>query len=246
MRKTTVIIFLIIISCLFFLRKVEASIYLAQTSGDIDKITEDLDCGQVNQQCCAAGIKTAKPSIQAPNLPLIQGFVDLIYSLVNSGSGLFDKLITNSEDLSNSWFQRPECYEGGVAIKNGSDCVCAKKEDYSIVVLCQGIGSKKELTDCISCIDHGFWTGIGCIDYKLENFIKDKVFGWGIGLAGMISLLCIIFAAFQLQTSVGNPEKIKKAQQLLTSCITGLILIIFSIFILRLIGVSILRIPGFN
>ena len=41
-------------------------------------------------------------------------------------------------------------------------------------------------------------------------------------------------------------EKIKKAQDLLTSCIMGLMLIIFAVFILRLVGVNILRIPGFS
>ena len=39
---------------------------------------------------------------------------------------------------------------------------------------------------------------------------------------------------------------LKKAQELITSCIMGLMLIIFSIFILRLIGVDILKIPGFE
>ena len=79
-----------------------------------------------------------------------------------------------------------------------------------------------------------------------KRFIEETIFGLGIGLAGMVSLLCIIYAAFTMQSSQGNPEKIKKAQELLTSCIMGLILIIFSVFILRLIGVSILRIPGFS
>jgi len=68
----------------------------------------------------------------------------------------------------------------------------------------------------------------------------------GIGLAGLIALLCIIYAAFMIQISSGNPERIKKAQELLTSCIMGLMLIIFSVFILRLIGVDILKIPGFT
>ena len=49
-----------------------------------------------------------------------------------------------------------------------------------------------------------------------------------------------------MQTSQGNPEKLKKAQEMLTSCIMGLMLIIFSVLILRLIGVDILKIPGFN
>jgi len=48
-----------------------------------------------------------------------------------------------------------------------------------------------------------------------------------------------------MQSSQGNPEKLKKAQEMITSCIMGLMLIIFSVFILKLIGVNILKIPGF-
>jgi hypothetical protein len=92
----------------------------------------------------------------------------------------------------------------------------------------------------------GIWTSIGCISSDLKGFISQTLLSWGIGLAGIIALLCIIYSAFQMQTSQGNPEKIKKAQELLTSCIMGLMLIIFSIFILKLIGVNILKIPGFQ
>jgi len=49
-----------------------------------------------------------------------------------------------------------------------------------------------------------------------------------------------------MQSSQGNPEKLKKSQDMITSCIMGLMLIIFSIFILKLIGVDILKIPGFS
>ena len=40
--------------------------------------------------------------------------------------------------------------------------------------------------------------------------------------------------------------ELKSGQQLLTSAVAGLIMLIFSIFILRIIGVDILKIPGFG
>ena len=92
----------------------------------------------------------------------------------------------------------------------------------------------------------GVWSGIGCVKTNVREFIQDTLFRLGIGLAGGLALLCIIYSAFMMQTSQGNPEKLKKAQEMLTSCIMGLMLIIFSVLILRLIGVDILKIPGFN
>jgi len=112
---------------------------------------------------------------------------------------------------------------------------------------CKSQSKASEQISCLNCAKNGgVWSGLGCIQTESKRFIEETIFGLGIGLAGMVSLLCIIYAAFTMQSSQGNPEKIKKAQELLTSCIMGLILIIFSVFILRLIGVSILRIPGFS
>jgi len=47
-------------------------------------------------------------------------------------------------------------------------------------------------------------------------------------------------------TSRGDPNQLKAGQELLTSAISGLLLLIFSLVILRIIGVDILNIPGFS
>lgn len=132
--------------------------------------------------------------------------------------------------------------------KNPGKCICTPSEVSIFKVLCSRITSTDEQTACSNCIKDGggIWSGIGCLSTDIPTLVKDKILGVGLGFAGMFALLCIIYAAFRLQTSQGNPEKIKKAQELLTSCIMGLMLIIFSVFILRLIGVDILKIPGFN
>ncbi len=129
---------------------------------------------------------------------------------------------------------------------------------YSLVGLCDRIENKNEQQACKKCIDFdpvtktynkeggGLWTGIGCVKTTFSKFVQETLLGFSVGIAGLIALLCIIYSAFNIQISAGNAEKVKKAQELLTSCIMGLMLIIFSIFILRLIGVEILRIPGFG
>ncbi|MBI4004598.1 hypothetical protein HY358_00510 [Candidatus Roizmanbacteria bacterium] len=142
-----------------------------------------------------------------------------------------------------------------------SSCFCEPKKDEDLAALrdlCArvGKGEKGEREECLKCIAGrdeegkpkigGVWTGLGCVSSDFSGFVKNTLLSWGIGLAGIFALLCVMYAAFTLQTSRANPEKIKKAQELLTSCIMGLLLIIFSVFILRLIGVTILRIPGFS
>lgn len=131
-----------------------------------------------------------------------------------------------------------------------ANCLCVSTEDKPTpVYLCNKyLAGKKEYGACVGCAGGGgIWSAMGCIYMNdMSTFFQKNVFGLGIGLAGTVSLLCIIYSAFMMQTSRGNPEKIKKAQEMLTSCIMGLMLIIFSVFILRLIGVQILKIPGMN
>jgi hypothetical protein len=107
---------------------------------------------------------------------------------------------------------------------------------------------EEDRNSCIKCAvqEGGFYSGLGCIPGNLADFISNFVLRIGIGIAGFISLMCIIYSSFLLQVSRGQPEMITKAREQITSCVIGLIMIIFSVFILRLIGVDILMIPGLS
>jgi hypothetical protein len=103
-----------------------------------------------------------------------------------------------------------------------------------------------EVVACSNCASNGgFWTGIGCIGTNSASFVNSLT-TTGVGIAAAVALLCIIYAAFIMQTSRGNPERLKKAREYLNSCLIGLLLIIFSVFILRIIGYDVLRIPFFT
>jgi len=130
---------------------------------------------------------------------------------------------------------------------SSSSCTCKEKPVTSKVLCDNYLSNTNEYSSCVSCANnYGVWTGLGCIrTNKVSTFVQDTAFSVGFSIAGAISFLCILYAAIVIQTSRGNPEKIKKARENLRACITGLLLIIFSVFILRFIGVNILRIPGF-
>lgn len=141
----------------------------------------------------------------------------------------------------------PACMEG-IQDTSGGSCMCKTDRVFLFEALCDKMKNADEVRECKACIrgGKGIWSALGCLYTDIPTLLKEYVFKIGLGLAGMFALLCILYAAYTLQTSQGNPEKIKKAQELLTSCIMGLMLIIFSIFILRIIGVDILKIPGFS
>jgi len=67
--------------------------------------------------------------------------------------------------------------------------------------------------------------------------------GIALGIAGGLAFILMVFGAYRLMFAGGNPDSIQSGRQIITAAVVGLIVIIFSVFILRLIGISILQLP---
>ncbi len=101
--------------------------------------------------------------------------------------------------------------------------------------------------DDVLCNGTGINTAIGCLSV-LDNqnaFLAD-ILKWAVGIGGGIAFLLIVYAGFMIMTAAGNPERLKAGQELLTSALSGLVLLVFSIFILKFIGVDILGLNQFG
>lgn len=215
--------------------------------------------------CGVAGDVTGKDkccSIQTsfrcdhPVLTYLQGMLNLIPGV----GGIVNNYLSSCKGVEDYVKQNNNvaCISGEPSTSNFSDpsCKCVDPKITSNVNVAMAemcykyLGSSTqvgELKGCLSCSSqNGIWSGMGCLPLDINTLIGGFVLSTGIGVGGGFALLCIIYAAFIMQSSQGNPEKLKKAQEMITSCIMGLMLIIFSVFIMRLIGVNILRIPGFK
>lgn len=112
------------------------------------------------------------------------------------------------------------------------------------------------LNSGITCTPTGGGTGIstaiGCIPIANatgdngQNLLIGFILKWAIGIGGGIAFLLILAAGFQIMTSRGDPNQLKAGQELMTSAIAGLLLLVFSIIILRIIGFDILQIKIFQ
>jgi len=99
-------------------------------------------------------------------------------------------------------------------------------------------------SQCEDCFQQDkVWTALGCIPADPEKLIK-MFFPYLLGIGGTIAFGLIVFGGIQVMTSSGDPEKIKGGKELITSALTGLVFIILSLFLLKLIGVDILTLPG--
>ena len=93
----------------------------------------------------------------------------------------------------------------------------------------------------------GIQTALGCLHYKSEGgaFTRD-LFTLLAGIAGAISLVIMLIATIQIMTGGDNAEQVKKGKELFTGAITGLLFIIFSVTLLKLVAGDIIKLPGFN
>jgi len=92
--------------------------------------------------------------------------------------------------------------------------------------------------------DQGVTTALGCIPIGSGNFTT-WLLGWLFGIAGGIAFLLMVYGFILVATSGGDEKKVAGAKETITSAIVGLLVCIFSVFILRLVAVNILNIPGF-
>lgn len=88
-------------------------------------------------------------------------------------------------------------------------------------------------------------TALGCIPVQMDKFIA-WLLPYLFGISGGIAFLLMVYGFILITTSNGDPKAIQGARETITSAIVGLLISIFAIFILRLIAVDILHIPGIS
>jgi hypothetical protein len=94
------------------------------------------------------------------------------------------------------------------------------------------------------CGSTEFSTAIGCIPTGGKGGDSTKMLGffmgWAVGIGGGLAFLLIVYSGFLLMTSSGNPQRVQAGKELLGAAVGGLLLLIFSVVVLRIIGVDIL------
>ncbi|HCR93058.1 MAG TPA: hypothetical protein DIU47_03835 [Candidatus Pacebacteria bacterium] len=111
--------------------------------------------------------------------------------------------------------------------------LCARVSDDTARIQCENCSNKD-----------GVWTAIGCIPTD-SNGILTAFVRLALSMGGGIVLLKTLAAAFQLTTSKGDPKATEEAKNKITAAVSGLLFIIFSMVLLKTIGITVLQIPGF-
>lgn len=94
--------------------------------------------------------------------------------------------------------------------------------------------------------ESGISTALGCIKVGTGDDLIKTILQLATGLGGGIALALILYGVFIVTTSAGMPDKLKAGSEIITSAIVGLVFILLSIFLVNLIGINILGIPGLS
>lgn len=117
---------------------------------------------------------------------------------------------------------------------------CGEKDDNGNTIVCSQAGG-------IQCPggSAGFVTAIGCIHTQPKLLVEDFLrFATGIG--GGLAFMMMLFGAFQMLTSGGNPQNLQGGREVFQNALIGLLFVIFSVLLMKIIGIDILSIPGFS
>lgn len=88
-------------------------------------------------------------------------------------------------------------------------------------------------------------TDLGCIPTDPALFVA-KFYSIGLGLIGGVALLFIIFGAYLIMTSGGNPTQLNNGKSYVLYAIIGLLFAIFGYVFIQIVVVDVLHVPGFS
>ncbi len=118
------------------------------------------------------------------------------------------------------------------------------------IPLCDSITNPDLKVKCLACqgsgtVVNGVWTGIGCLPTNFAGIVG-SIFTLFSGMMGGLVFICLLSNGIKIMSSRGNPEALKKGQEAITACLVGFVVLALSVFFLKIVGVDILQIPGWN
>ncbi|MFH2085892.1 MAG: hypothetical protein ABII21_03865 [bacterium] len=96
-----------------------------------------------------------------------------------------------------------------------------------------------------SCGEGSLSTALGCLPFTRDAFVT-TLLSFIIGISGGIALIVMLIGTIQIMTAAGDPKKLQSGRDLFTAAVAGLLFLIFSVSLLRLIAGNIIKLPGFG
>lgn len=125
----------------------------------------------------------------------------------------------------------------------GHTCdICGKCEGQTL-----SLDQEEEWKKCIACSQReGYkYTVFGCLPSSPGGFVQTAL-RIITSLVGGIAFLALLYGGGMILTSSGSPERLEAGKSILRGAILGILLVIFAVFILQFLGVTVFGLPGFG
>lgn len=70
------------------------------------------------------------------------------------------------------------------------------------------------------------------------NCYLENIYLWSIGIAGLLAIIMLMYAGYEYATSLGNPEQINTAKEIIVGALAGLALLIIAALIVQSLGIG--------
>ena len=193
-----------------------------------------------------------KKTIRLLSLMMVFSSFFIVFTTKTMAAAACEEICEKNSDCSADC---PVCVQDNIEAGSWGDCLTAygschcKESDKSIheggseVIKSYGEPLRETLQSKSTSTNTNTNTNTETPDLAKQ---VNTIVNYSTGIGGIIAFLLIVFGGFQIILSAGNPERVKAGKEMITSAIAGLLLIIFAVFILKLIGYDILKIPGFG
>lgn len=84
-----------------------------------------------------------------------------------------------------------------------------------------------------------------CIPDNPVGFAS-RFYGIGLSIIGGLAMLYLIYGAYVLMVSRGNPDEVRKGRSYIFYAISALLLAVFGYIFIEVVFIDILQIPGFS
>ena len=97
----------------------------------------------------------------------------------------------------------------------------------------------------MQCPEGSTLTDLGCIPEDPLSFAQ-KFYNIGLGLIGIVSFFFILYGAFLIATSKGDPQKLTNGKTYVYYAVAGIIFILLIFLIIKIVAINTLSIPEFK
>ena len=97
----------------------------------------------------------------------------------------------------------------------------------------------------MQCPEGSALTDLGCIPEDPLSFAQ-KFYDIGLGLIGIVSFFFILYGAFLIATSKGDPQKLTNGKTYVYYAVAGVIFTLLIFLIVKIVAVNTLSIPEFQ